>query len=115
MAIILSVLTTRDRIFTISWKGLKSSDIGEVFEMSGATERSIQFDGVFGVGGVVRLEGSNDGENWHVLTDPQANVISKSGSSIEAITELTKFVRPNVISGDESTNITATLLVKMVR
>lgn len=104
-----SEIISKSGIQIVVWKDLHNEDIGDSFEISVPGERSVQFSGVFG-GGYASLEGSNDGVNWVTLTDPQGNLISKNGSSLEAVTELTRFVRP-VVTGDGSTSIDVCLLV----
>lgn len=75
-------------------------------------DRCIQFTGTFGVGGTIKLQGSNDGTNWSDLTDPQGNAISKAAASIEAVSEITQWVRPFVSAGDGTTSLTATLVMR---
>ncbi len=101
-----------ERAHVISWSGLLNGDDGAPIEMPGSSDRSIQYQGTFGTGGTIILEGSNDGVNYHPLTDPQGNAISKTAAGIEAIMELTRYVRPRVSAGDGSTSLVATLLVK---
>ena len=96
----------------VTWSGLLNGDDGAAFQYGAFTDRSIQFIGTFGAGGTIVLEGSNDGTNWVTLTDPQANLISKSSASIEAISEATRYVRPRVTAGDGTTNLTALLFIK---
>jgi hypothetical protein len=50
--------------------------------------------------------------NWAALTDPQGNNLDMASLKIEAISELTRFVRPKVTAGDGTTNLTVLLLVK---
>lgn len=99
----------------IYWKSLKSSDEGQPVEVTGNSERSIQFSGVFGEGGAIQLEGSNDGINYYVLTDPQGNGIRKSSGSIESVMEFVRYVRPKVIGGDSTTELDAHFIVKVTR
>lgn len=101
-----------ERVHVISWSGLLNGDDGAPIEMPGSSDRSIQYQGTFGTGGTIILEGSNDGVNYHPLTDPQGNAISKTAAGIEAVMELTRYVRPRVSAGDGSTSLVATLLVK---
>lgn len=61
-------------------------------------DKSVQVRGTFNAGTVV-IEGSNDGINWIVLTDPQGNAISKTAAFIEQILECTRYVRPRVSAG----------------
>lgn len=100
------------RTFLIAWKELGDGDAGEECYVYASEYRSVQFAGTFGSEGSVVLEGSNDCVNWFTLSDPQGNPISKMAPGIEAVTELTVFVRPRVQAGDESTNISAVLLIK---
>lgn len=100
----------------ISWTPLNTTDdTGGAVDLIGYSDRSIQFTGTFGANGAIRIEGSNDGTNYKVLTDPQGNDISKTAAALEAITEITRFIRPFVSAGDANTSLTATLLVKLSR
>lgn len=114
-ATISRITTWGDESHVISWTGLLNGDTGSVIEMPGSSDRSVQFNGTFGSGGTVQIEGSNDGTNYVVLTDPQGNNISKTSASIEMITELTRYIRPRVTAGDGTTDLKAYLLIKKVR
>jgi len=96
----------------ITWTGLLNGDDGEPVKLVFAPDRSIQFFGTFGTGGTIVLEGSNNGTNYVVLTDPQGNNISKTAEGIEMVTELTLWVRPRVTGGDGTTSLTAILLAR---
>lgn len=111
-ATITQITTFKDNAHVVQWTGLLNGDDGSPIEMPGSSDRSVQFSGTFGTGGTILLEGSNDGTNYVVLTDPQGNAISKTAAGIEAVTELTRYVRPRVSAGDGSTSLVATLLVK---
>jgi len=111
-ATVTRIETYGDKAHVISWAGLLNGDDGAPIEMPGSADRSIQFQGTFGVGGTIVLEGSNNGTDYHPLTDPQGNDISKTAADLEAVTELTRFIRPRVSAGDGSTTLVATLLVK---
>ena len=112
---ITSLQTWRDPVHIIVWSWLLNGDDGVAIEMPGSSDRSIQFAGTFGTGGTIQIEGSNNGSNYVVLTDPQGNNISKTTSSLEMITELTRYIRPRVTAGDGTTNLASTLLVKLVK
>lgn len=102
----------KDDCHVITWSGLLNGDDGTPIEMPGSADRSIQFVGTFGAGGTIVFEGSNDGTNYATLADPQGNAISKTSAGIEAILEITRYVRPRVTAGDGTTNLVATLLVR---
>jgi len=96
----------------IEWSGLLNGDTGAPIEMPTSADRSVQFQGTFGVGGTILMEGSNDGVNYHTLTDPQGNALSKTAAGIEQIQEITRYMRPRVSAGDGSTNLVASMLVR---
>lgn len=96
----------------LAWLGMGSSDTGVAVQLASYTDRSVQVGGTFGSGGTVVFEGSNDGENFITLTDPQANLLSKSAASIEAVQEATRYVRPRVTAGDGDTAINVYLFVR---
>jgi hypothetical protein len=98
--------------YLAEWTGLANGDDGVPFKAAGAADRSIQFGGTFGAGGNVVLEGSNDGASWFTLTDPQGNALSASAAVLEAVSEVTIYVRPRVSAGDGTTSISAYLLAK---
>lgn len=98
--------------FCQSWANLANGDDGEALMSAAYTDRSIQVFGTFGVGGNVRIEGSNDGIHWAVLTDPQGNNLDITSAKIELVAEATFFIRPRVTGGDGTTDLTVILLNK---
>lgn len=97
----------------ISWEGLANGDTGAPAKFAGAADRSVQFDGTWGAGGSVKLEGRNGpSSSYEALTDPQGNAITKTGDALEAVSEVTVEVRPNVTNGDGTTSINCYLLVR---
>lgn len=106
------ISTFGDRAHVIAWLGMATTDTGKPLEMPGSSDRSVQINGTFG-GATVTLRGSNDGVNYVTLTDPQGNAISATSATLEAVTEITRFVRPEV-SGGAGVNVNVYLLVKRV-
>lgn len=108
------IVTHGDRGHVIQWTPMTNSgsDVGTPVEMPGSADRSVQVTGTFGTGGSVRIEGSNDGTNYAVLTDPQGNALDITTAKIETIMELTRYIRPRVTAGDGTTSLTVTMLVK---
>lgn len=92
----------------VSWT-LANGETGDAVELGNYRDRSVQVGGTFGVGGTVVIEGSNDGANYVVLTDPQGNAISKTAAAIEQITETTRYIRARVSAGDGTTAITVNI------
>lgn len=111
---ITTLQTFGDKCWVVAWTGLThtTSDSGDPFEMPGAADRSLQVTGTFGSGGTLTFEGSNDGTNWATLTDPQGNGLTVQAAKIEAVLELTRYVRPRITAGDGTTSLTATMLVR---
>ncbi len=101
-----------DRAHVVQWTGLLNGDDGAPIELCGSTIRSVQFTGTLGAGGTIALEGSNDGTNYVTLTDPQGTSISKTSLGIEAIEEITRYVRPKVSAGDVTTTLVTTLFFR---
>jgi hypothetical protein len=99
----------------VTWAALTQtgSDTGDPYECPGAADRSVQVQGTLGTGGTVVIEGSNDGTNYVTLTDPQGNALSINAiGRIEAISELTRWIRPRVTAGDVATSLTVILLAR---
>lgn len=108
------ITTLDDNAHIHSWTPMTFSgtDVGTAIQMPGSADRSVQVTGTFGAGGNVRIEGSNDGTNYAVLTDPQGNALDVTTAKIETVMELTRYIRPRVTAGDGTTSLTVTLLVK---
>lgn len=96
----------------VTWNGLAVNDTGLPFILSQYADRSVQIVGTFGAGGLVVIEGSNDGTNYSTLNDPQGNAISITTSKIEAVSEIVVALRPKVTGGDGTTLLTITMLVR---
>lgn len=98
----------------ITWANIKAGDTCEALTLPHFADRSIQFvsNGPNFGGAQASLLGSNDGANYEVLTDPQGNDITKNGADLEAVTEVTAYVKPQVAGGDPTTDITAILLIR---
>lgn len=104
--------TFGERSHVVVWTGLLNGDDGTPVQLYGSTIRSMQITGTFGSGGTILVEGSNDGTNYATLTDPQGNAISKTAASIEAIEEVTRYIRPRVSAGDGTTTLVVTLFFR---
>ena len=104
--------TGNSRSFVAAWVALPNNEDGEPIPFGQYTDKSVQVSGTFGAGGSLRLEGSNDGVTWAVLTDPQGNDLNITTAKIEMVTEATAYVRPRVTSGDVTTALTVHMLLK---
>lgn len=112
----LSDISGDGNVRKIVWAALTTTNAdGSPAEWIQWADRCIQFHGTFGVGGTIKLQGSNDGTNWYDLADAQGNAISKTAAGIEQVLEMTQFVRPYVSAGDGTTSLTATLVMRKPR
>lgn len=100
----------KENAHVITWASMAGADTGTACEMPGSAIRSVQISGTFDAATVV-VQGSNDGSNYVTLTDPQGNPISKTTASIEAIEEVTRYIRPSTSGGGVNSSITVSLLV----
>lgn len=100
------------RTLIAQWENMTSGDVGDAIGFSQYTDKSVQVFGTFGANGALSLEGSNNGTDWAVLTDPQGNNLNITSPKIEMVIEATLYVRPVVTSGDGTTDLTVILLMK---
>jgi len=89
-------------------------DAGAPVQWVEYADRCVQVAGTFGTGGSVTIEGSNDGSNFVVLTDPQGNALTITAARIEQVLELPRYVRPRVTAGDGTTSLTVTICMRRV-
>ncbi len=99
----------------ITWNPLANGDSGAPYEGVDFADRCLTIAGTFGAGGSVNIEGSNDGTNYFVLTDPQGNNFTKTAAALETIEENPRFLRPRVTAGDGSTAIVVVLWARRNR
>lgn len=79
-------------------------------------DRNVQVLGTFGVGGNLRVEGSNDdGTTYAVLTDPQGNALNVTAAKVEGINEVPLWTRPFISAGDGTTDIDCVIVCRRPR
>lgn len=96
---------------SVKWTGLANGDDGAPVRMENWPDKSVQVVGTFGTGGSVNIEGSIDGTNYAVLTDPQGNALTFTATKIEAISELVGYIRPRVTAGDGTTSLAVHIIM----
>jgi hypothetical protein len=104
-----------DHATLVTWSGLLNSDDGARVTLTDFPDRTVQIVGTFGAGGSVNFEGSNNGTDWAVLTDPQGNPITKTAAAMEFVTETPRYVRPRVTGGDGTTDLSVILFARTPR
>lgn len=93
-----------------TWPTCANGDTGAPALVGDYADLCAQFDGTFGAGGTVVLQGSNDGASWFTLTDVQQAAISKTAAALEQVAECPLYIRPAVTAGDGTTSINVRLI-----
>jgi hypothetical protein len=96
-----------------TWSGLLNADDGSPVDVSLFRGATLQVTGVFGAGGSMAMDGSNDGgATWFPLNadsgTPAPIAVTAAGSAVLQTTALRQ-VRPRVTAGDGTTNLVARL------
>lgn len=91
-----------------TWSPLAADDDGAPVRLAVYSDRSIQVSGTFG-GASVTIGGSNDGETYHALTDPNGETLALTTGALRTIVELPIFLKPRVFGGDGTTNLKVVL------
>jgi hypothetical protein len=91
-----------------TWTPLTTSDTGAPISTGYSADLTIQVFGTFG-GATVTFQGSNNGTNWHPLTQRggTANMAYTSAAN-HCCNEMPAFIRPSV-TGGTSTSVTVIL------
>ena len=93
---------------------LKTGEVGESFLLDKQYAESVMVNGTFGQATVV-FEGTNElgpDADYCVLTDNHGSFLLFGSKGLRSILEECVSVRPRVIDGDETTDLTITLLVE---
>ena len=91
-----------------TWSAMHANDDGESVRLAVYSDRSVQVAGNFG-GATVTIGGSNDGVNYHALTDTSGEPLTFAAGALKAIVELPVFIKPRVFGGDGTTDLTVVL------
>lgn len=105
-----SIKTNTSKAYVSRWADVSNGDTCVAQPAAQYTDKSVQVFGTFGAGQVA-IEGSNDGENWAVLTGAQGNALLITEAKIEMVSEATLYIRP-VVTGDGATSLTVLILMK---
>ena len=100
-------------VVKVQWTGLLNTDVGDAQDLSRYPDITVQASGIFGVGGTVSLQGTNDGSNFNILNDSrgEGNAMTFTAADQRQLSEgAVAGLRPNVTAGDGSTSLTITLI-----
>jgi hypothetical protein len=112
----MATVTTTDingdgSIMMAVWPLTTADHTGDALSWADWADRSVTFTGTWG-GATAALEGSNNGTDWIALADPQGTAITKTANGIEAVLELTRFVRPRLSTVGSGAVVSATILMR---
>lgn len=102
----------------VKWANLANGDNGTSVALPDMLSRTVYVNGTFGTSGNVAVQGgfsTSDLGNFTILTDPQGNNLSFTAAKVEAVQEQTRLIRPVVVNGNASTNLTVTLTARKIR
>ena len=94
---------------SVSWKSVKLGDKCKAFEVGASASASIQISGNFGEGGYAKVEVSNDGKTFVVLS------LGSSENAVVSLPGSMKFIRPVLVSGDGESCVDFNLFVSRSR
>ena len=90
----------------ITWSGLLQGDNGDLIQFAHYLNKTFHVFGTFG-GATITIQGSNDGVNWGPLNDATGTALSLTTSKpIRRTDDIPLYVRPLVVGGDGTTNLT---------
>lgn len=97
-------LTSTDRntvpgVVLYKWEALGNADDGAPVSVGYAADITVQAIGTFG-SATVRLQGSNDGTNWHNMTQKGGTTaLGFTAAGVHSINEMPAFIRPATVGG----------------
>lgn len=103
-----------DSVARATWSLTTANNVGNSVAFVQHGERTVEVAGTFN-GGTIVLEGSNGGQVFSNLHDPQGNVISFTANGIKQIVETPVATRPNIIANNSNNNIALTVDLLMRR
>lgn len=107
MATINLTNTDRNKIngaILLTWEALGDADDGGGYAIPFAADITVQAIGTFG-GATVRLQGSNDGVNWHNLTQKGGTAaLGFTSTGLHSVNENPAYIRP-ATSGGTGTDV----------
>lgn len=108
-----SIQNYLDNVKAITWPSLGQNDDGSQEPAAHYPDKTVQVAGTFS-GATVALEGSNDGTNWFILTDPLGVPVTFTATGLRIIIENPLYVRPKVTGGAGGTDVTVILVATSI-
>lgn len=86
----------------VTWDAMATGDSGAPFGLNAAADITFQVTGTFS-GSTVTFQGSNDGTNWHALTQRGSTTnMAFTAAANHICQEMPAFIRPNITGGTGS-------------
>ena len=106
MAVIPATVTRLENGYTkVTWIELTDTDTGDPVNVAQFADKTVQATGTFTGGGLIAMQGSNDGSTFGDLRDAGGTDIALADTQPNTIAENTELIRPSVTAGDGSTDI----------
>lgn len=108
---------TGKRVHKWTVSGLLNGDQSSSHSGSRLSDKTVQVLGVFGTGGSVNIEGSNDGgTTWAILNDSrgEGSALTFTAADVRVVNEVPDLIRANVTAGDGTTSLTVIILSSSV-
>ena len=103
-------LMVDNKVYT--WAPMTAGDVGDSVGSTGTGDRTVQVSGTFGAGTSVAIEGTLDGVNFNTLRDPTGSLLTFSGAGLKAVLENVIQLRPHIVAGDGTEQITVVMAVR---
>jgi hypothetical protein len=100
----------------VTWDAMATGDSGAPFGLNAAADITIQVTGTFS-GSTVTFEGSNDGTNWHPLTQRGGMTnMAYTAAANHICQEMPAFIRPIIAGGTGSAfKVTAAIFYRYAK
>jgi len=100
----------------VTWDAMATGDSGAPFGLNAAADITIQVTGTFG-GSTVTFQGSNDGTNWHPLTQRGSTTnMAYTAAANHICQEMPAFIRPIIAGGTGSAfKVTAAIFYRYAK
>lgn len=86
----------------VTWNSMATGDSGAAFSLHALADITLQVTGTFG-GSTVTFQGSNDGTNWHPLTQRGGTTsMAYTAAANHICNEMPVFIRPTITGGTGS-------------
>ena len=98
-------------IKVVKWSSVASGDTTQAYRTNGREIKGFQTTGTRGTA-TTQLHGSLDGVNYVNLRDTSGNAVSSDSTRVYTVVEKPLYVKPVVVTGNASTDLTIHVLIE---